>query len=247
MGADGWRVQLFRKGWNVTAWHRGLSKLAGAKGFRHEHDFQPWSPDSRALAFVTWDKDPLHLYEVAERSIRRLECGSAFVHSVQWSPRTDRLLVISTSGALLLDQAGTPRGSAMWKASEYDRPFVYWMKDGDCFLAVTRESATAKAMLAFYAGEDGSLCQASALDPADLVPYSAERFARLPRDRFCLVLPDSVRSVGHLLDMWFDSRFDRANDTLYLGVYRPVSEIYAKEGEWCCGVDEKWIAVTLAT
>jgi hypothetical protein len=102
-------------------------------------------------------------------------------------------------------------------------------------------------MLTFHAGEDGACGEAHELDPSDLVPYDAERFADLPRARFCLVVTPSVRAVGLLLDTWHSVRFHQPSATLYLAVYRPVSPGYWDKGEWLCHVEEQWVAVELAT
>src|SRR5687767_8960184 len=60
MGADGWRVKLLHEGRNVGGKHGTLLGLAGARGFRCEDDLQPWSHDSKALVFLTWDEDPVY-------------------------------------------------------------------------------------------------------------------------------------------------------------------------------------------
>jgi hypothetical protein len=159
-------------------------RLGGPNGFQCPADFQPWSHDSRALLFLTWDESPLHIYEVAPKSMRHVSCASGFIYSAQWSPGADRLLVTSATAALLIDQAGMLRGAARWVLDAFDEPYAHWTKDGKWFFVVARESATARTVLTFYDGEDGTLCEAHELDPIDLVPYEAEQFTDLPARPF---------------------------------------------------------------
>ena len=53
-------------------------------------------------------------------------------------------------------------------------------------------------------------------------------------------------AVGDLLDTWHGFQFHQPSATLYLAVYRPVSSIYRRDGEWLCHVEERWVAVELA-
>jgi hypothetical protein len=97
------------------------------------------------------------------------------------------------------------------------------------------------------------LGEAHELDPIDLVPYDAQPFAGLPRDRFCLVVRPSIRAVGQLLDTWHGVHFDQALNTLYLAVYRPASSPYPDDSvfkqhtESVCNVEERWVAVELSS
>jgi hypothetical protein len=246
MGADGWRVKLLHEGRNVGGKHGSLLGLAGARGFRCEDDLQPWSHDSKALVFLTWDEDPVYTYDVAKHSLRHVPCGSEFVHSVQWSPTIDRLLVRSATRAALIDLEGNRQGTATWNITSFERADSHWTTDGRWFFVLARESANAKGMLTFYAGADGTVGEAHQLDPFDLVPYDAEQFADLPRQGLCLVVSSSVRSVGQLLDTWHGVQFHQPSGTLYVAVYRPISPPYRHNTEWLCKVEERWVAVELA-
>jgi hypothetical protein len=82
MGADGWQVQLFRKQREITAEHAAFLRRAGVKGFRCEPDLQPWSYDSKILGFMSWNEDPVRIYEVATKRTVSIRCGSEFVYSV---------------------------------------------------------------------------------------------------------------------------------------------------------------------
>jgi hypothetical protein len=37
--------------------------------------------------------------------------------------------------------------------------------------------------------------------------------------------------------------FDQASNTLFLGVYRPVSPPYREGEEWVCKIKDVWVAV----
>jgi hypothetical protein len=247
MGAAGWQVQLRHYGRNVWRHHRILSRLAGTRGFRCETDLQPWSHDSEALVFLTWDDDPVHIYDVAAKSRLRVPCGSEFIRSVQWSPDIDRLLVTSGTGALLVDRGGNQRGSATWRLASDESLHTYWTPTGNRFFLLARESASGRVKLTFYAGADGAAGDVCDLDPMDLVPYDAEHYADLPRGRFSLIVTSSMRSVGLLLDTWHSVQFHQPSATLYLAVYRPVSPVYRLNGEQLSNVEERWVAVELAT
>lgn len=103
-------------------------------------------------------------------------------------------------------------------------------------------------VVTFFHGEDGSFAEAHDLDPSDVVHYDSEKYAELPRNRFCLTLvsPPGVAAVGSLLDTWNDVRFDQASGTLSLSVLRPVSLPYREGSALLCNVEQRWVAVELA-
>jgi hypothetical protein len=247
MGADGWQVRLFHKQREVTAEHKAFLRTARVKGFRCEPDLQPWSYDSKILGFMSWNEHPVHIYEVATKRAVSINCGTEFVYSVQWAPVLDRLLIISATGAALMDREGTQHGAVAWKTAENGRLWGYWAKAGQWLFLLGRESSSAGTMLTFYRGEDAQFGEAHQLDPRDLIPYDAREYEAVPRGRFSLIINSGTRAVGSLLDTWHGVEFDRASDTLYLAVYRPVSAVYYEGAECLCKVEERWIAVQLAT
>jgi hypothetical protein len=220
-------------------------QLAGSRGFRRTDGQQPWSYDSKALAFVTWDDDPLHIYDIREKSLRQVSCALGFVHSVQWNPVEDRLLVTSATGAALTDTGGNRRGTAAWTIGSFELPHCHWMKDGNWFFMVARESGRPKTTVTFYAGDDAAVGETHELDPLDLVPYDADEFRDLAREGLCLVIGPSTGSVAQLLDMWHRAEFDQPSGTLYLSVYRPVSAVFRDGTQPLCKVEERWVAVEL--
>lgn len=246
MGADGWRMQLWRSWLSVTARHASLSRLAGADGFRCESDLQPWSHDSKVLVVMTWDvQSAVHSYELETKTVRNIDCGGKLPVSVKWSPTTDRLLVTLPTVGVLWDQAVNRRGTAHWSIAPHETPHTGWMRDGQLFFALARESVRSKTMLTFYRGDDGARGESLEVDPGDLAPYQAQEFAALARDTPSLVIPPGARGEGSLLDVWHSMQFDHASDTLYLGTYRPVSAVYRDVGGLQCDVEERWVAVEL--
>ena len=114
MGADGWRVKLFHHGHNITAKHNDFFRIADGKGFRWERHFQPWSLDSKSLAMVTWDKTPVHLYQIAdERHTPQLSATVCALGAV--GPHIDRLLLTFTIEGVLVNQTGDSR---LWSEGE---------------------------------------------------------------------------------------------------------------------------------
>ena len=84
MGADGWRVLLLHHRRDVTREHKLFLRIAGNKGFRVDRSFQPWSYDSKVLVFVTWDEEPVFLYDVATRKATHLGCRRQYINAAQW-------------------------------------------------------------------------------------------------------------------------------------------------------------------
>ena len=244
MGAEGWQVKLFHHGRDVTAEHKSFFSIAAPKGFRWERDFRPWSFDSKTLAMVTWDKNPVHLYQVETRGQKTLEYDRGFVNSVQWAPDMDRLLLTFMTEGVLVDQTGMQQSVVQWSIKDGDSPNTFWMKRGKCFFLLGRQSG--KTRLNFYNGVDGSLRETHDLDPIDIVPYNREDYAEISRDHFSLnVIEPAIGSVGSMLDNWNTVIFDEASSTLFLSIFRPVSAPYDRGGELLCDVKQTWVAVEL--
>ena len=248
MGADGWQVKLFYHGRDVTREHRDFFRIAEGKGFRYEPEFQPWSFDSKSLAMVTWEKVPVHLYEVTTKVPIHLSYQPPFgyVYSAHWAPDIDRVLLTFPTEGVLVDQAAKQHGVVQWGIQEHEAPHTQWMKTGKCFFLLASRAGDSRTSISFYSGVDGALHETYDLDPTDLVPYNSEEYVELSRDRLCLVSADrGFRSVGLLLDKWSSVKFDQASNTLFLAVFRPASSPYREAGELVCKVSETWIAVEL--
>lgn len=248
MGADGWQVKLFHRGRDVTRAHRDFFRIADPKGFRFEQHFQPWSFDSKSLAMMTWDKTPVHIYEVADKrdKLPGYQPPFGLVYSAQWAPDIDRLLLTSPTEGVLVDQAGEQHALVQWRIQESEIPHTYWMKTGNCFFLLASQSADSKTRITFYSGIDGTLKETHDLDPMDLVPYRWEDYVEIPRDGLSLHWVDPpIRSVGSMLDTWNSVQYDRASNTLFLAVARPVSPPSREGGELLCKVEQRWVAVEL--
>lgn len=244
MGADGWQVKLLHHGRDVTSEHRRFFSIAGPNGFRWETGFQPWSFDSKTLAMVTWEMQPVHLYQIETRNQKHLEYASGYVNSVQWAPDIDRLLLTFMSAGVLVDQTGAQQSRVEWNIEEGGTPYTFWMKRGKCFFLVGRQSG--KTRLIFYNGIDGSIKETLDLDPLDIVPYDVDDYAEIPRERFSLrVVDPPIGSVGSMLDNWNTVIFDQAASTLSVSIFRPVSAPYRLGEELLCDVRLTSVAVEL--
>ena len=251
MGADGWQVKLLHRGRDVTRKHRDFFKVAEGKGFRYEPYFRPWSFDSRSLSVLTWDKAPVHLYEVAAKRDTHVAYQPPFgyVYTAQWAPDKDRLLVTTWSEGVLLDQAGQQHALVPWGIAEREIPHTDWLNAGQCFFLVAREASdSSKTRIRFFSGVDGALLETHDLDPKDLVPYNWEDYVELSREGLSLISADAgFRSVGSMLDTWSGVKFDQASNTLSLGVYRPVSPPYREGEDWGCKIKDVWVAIEVAS
>lgn len=246
MGADGWQVKLVHRGSDVTRKHRDFFRIAEGKGFRFDPHFHPWSFDSKSLAAMTWERTPVHLYEVETRRETHLgyQPPLGYVYSAQCAPDVDRLLVTSSSEGLLVDQAGQQHALVQWEIEEYETPYTDWLNTGGCFFLVAREAPDSKLRIRFYSGVDGALKETHDLDPNDLVPYNSEDYIGLSREGLSLISADvGFRSIGSLLDTWSSVRFDRVSNTLLLEVFRPVTSPYREGAELVCKVKQVWVAV----
>ena len=249
MGADGWQVKLFYRGRDVTRKHRDFFRIAEGKGFRYESPFRPWSFDSRSLSVLTWDKAPVHLYEVAAKTDTWLGYQPPFgyVYSAQWAPDIDHLLVTTSSEGLIVDQAGQQHALVQWGIAGHESPHTDWLNAGKCFFLVAPEAGdSSRTTIRFFNGVDGALKETHDLDPKDLVPYKWEDYVELSRDGLSLISDAGVRSVGSLLDRWSRVTFDQASNTLFLGVYRPVAPPYREGEEWVCKIKDVWVAAEVS-
>lgn len=249
MGADGWQVKLFHRGRDLTRKHRDFFRAGTEKGFRYDSHFRPWSFDSSSLSVLTWDKAPVHLYEVGAKRDTHLgyQPPSGYVYSAQWAPDVDRLLLTTLSEGVLVDQAGQQHAMVQWGTDERETPHTDWLNAGKCFFILAREAGdSSKTRIRFYSGLDGALKETHDLDPKDLLPYNWKDYVALSRNKLSLISADvGFRSVGSLLDRWSGMQFDQASNTLFLGVYRPASPPYRESEEWVCKVKDVWVAVEI--
>jgi hypothetical protein len=196
------------------------------------------------LAMVTWEKQPVHLYDIETRNQKHLEYERGYLNSVQWAPDVDRLLMTFMTEGVLVDQTGAQQSLVRWNVDEGGTPYTFWMKRGKCFFLLARQSG--KTRLIFYDGVDGSIKESHDVDPLDIVPYNVDDYAGIPRERFSLrVVEPPIGSIGAMLDNWNTVMFDQASSTLFLSVFRPVSAPYQLGGELLCDVKQTSVAVEL--
>jgi hypothetical protein len=247
MDATGWQARLLRGRRDVTREHQEFLRVAGDRGFRGERNFQPWSRDNASLAFVTWDDEPVFVYEIANKKAVHLPYRRPYISAAQFAPDMDRLLIASAADGLLVDHAGNERQVVRWGIARDTATHTFWMTSGRCFVLLALARERASAVLSFFRGDDGSLLESRDFNPSDLVPYDVEQYAGLPRNGLSLTLvnPPGVQAVGLLLDTWSDVRFDQASNTLSLSVLRPVSPPVKENGALRCRVDSRWVAVRL--
>ena len=81
---------------------------------------------------------------------------------------------------------------------------------------------SSKPELKIFDETTGALLSTLELDSEKFVPYAAEQFRHLSRERFSLEVSKGQWSVGWLLDMWRFHSFDTVTNSLYLSIYRPA-------------------------
>lgn len=252
MGADGWRASLLSSGRDLSHEHPVLRRFGEGRGLRAPSDLQPWAPDGRTLALLTWEEtDPVCLYDTEGRRVTRLTTGSAFPYSAQWAPDSDRLLIRFASGGTLFDAAGQRQGTLEWSVARDESFYTYWMRSGIVFL-VARASRGSKTKITFYSSVSGGPIGAEDLDPTDLLPYDAAAYAGLSRDEYSLTLGSGTWGAGVLLDTWHDVRFVLETNTLLLATCRPtsapssMSAPHRRGRQLMCQAEERWVQVDLA-
>ncbi len=246
MGATFWEVELEHRGGR----RRRLPRAMGVMGI------EPFSADSRYVAYqaVTFGGSSwppprrLYLAEVTGRRIRTPRLRAP-LWSVQWSPRTLELLVLSEGTVYVLDEAGRRRARARTPAER--GPIIGWLPSGDEFFIVGRRDDASPTTISFHSAADGAVVERCPLDPSDLVPYDSAPYESVRRDAFSLEAGAGATGVGSLLDEWSDARYDAATGTLQLAVLRPVGPPRAKRGrrgtDATVSVEERWIALTLGS
>jgi hypothetical protein len=213
---------------------------------------QPWSPDSRTYTFrgryELHGASRLILGRVAENQPSSLTLADYPV-SVEWSPRENRLLVVSKRGATLFDAEAKVRAVAHWAHPENEWPISGWMPNGAHFFVLSREAENAPSEIRFYRSSDAQLADRVEVDPARLVPWDAAPYRKLRRDFWSLEVGEGSGAIGSFLDTWHDFRYGVDGRELSLGTYRPISPPFSVKtewgDEWVCRAEERWIALEL--
>jgi hypothetical protein len=244
MGAVGWQVSLVSVSDGTAIYDTALKRLSEGSGVRCPVNYAPWRADSMMLALLTWDEG-LVLFDIGAMS--KCRCGlDESPTSAQWAPHGNRLLVSFRDRLTLLDGVGSFVANADWKSAEHELPHTGWLGSGEVFFAIGRTSKRAKPRIGFFKAGDGSVVGKQLLDPKELVPYEAEKYKSVPRDRYSLIVSPSTRAVGSLLDVWSEVVYDQERGLLFLSTYRPVSGIFELDGHPACEVEEEWVSVEMS-
>jgi hypothetical protein len=205
---------------------------------------QPWAHDSRTVAFSARN-DGVAVFGVdgTEQGVPVFAGG--YLVSVQWAPRADLLLAVTARHGMLWRRDGSVPGVASWKAVDDEWPIAGWLPSGDFFFAVTRASERGPTEIIFFSASAGKKVRRLNLDPAEILPYDVQTYARIGRDSYSLEVGGATWAVGSLLDRWSDSRYDPATGELVLSTYRPTGPLYLADHRWMCRAEERWVAVNL--
>lgn len=242
MGAEGWSVALLRDGDDATARHPYIAKTRTGKGYYLPHKYHPWCSGRAFIALYAWD-DLLRIYDVEK--LQSVERRVPFPMEIQWSPKGEVLAVTHAGHIGLADAQGRPIANVPVRHPQYEYPELFWWPDGKSFFVVSRTSPMSKTTLAFFNAADGREIERVNFDPADLLPYDAEKYKELPRDGYSLRIGRGARSVGYLLDKWARIRFDPAQQLLSAFVYRPVSECERVDNQLTCDAEERGVEVAV--
>lgn len=212
------------------------------------HALQPWSADSRSFAYTTFTPRR-NRSSLVMRTVDGTEIDpplfSDYLVRAQWAPDRDRLLAVERIRVTLLSGDGAVVGFDDLGGVEDEWPITGWVPSGTYFFTLKRPSRDAPSQLRFYRAEDGKLDGAGELDPAELVPYDAQPYAKLRRDTWSLEVDAGTHGIGSMLDYWHDARYDGGTGELSLAVYRPVGPPFTAGGQWTCRAEERWIAVPI--
>jgi hypothetical protein len=206
---------------------------------------QPWSADSRTVAFSASTYGMIVVRDVDGGERRIPVFASAYLVAVQWAPHSDVLLAPALRHGMLWRRDGSVPGVACWEAVDDEWPITGWLPSGDFFFAVTRASKRAPTQILIFSADHGKEVRRLGLDPAELLPYDVHTYARVGRDSYSLEVSRGTWAVGSLLDRWSDSRYDPATGELLLSTYRPTGELYLTDDRWMCRAEERWLAVKL--
>ncbi len=242
MGATGWTLSLLERGRSVTPQHPFLVKHAGHAAVDCSPTMAPWSHDSRTLLVVTWARTPVLLYDIVARTGIVTDLPERPI-TAQWDPGGPHAFVLYGDNVTIVDPRGTQVGVVRWHAAMSDRPSAFWLPSGNLLFVIRRAEGRTHARFFTSAG---TLVDDLSIDPLDLVPFDAERFASVGRDRFTLVVNQSTAAAGDLLDTWDDVRFDPQTRLLQLAVYRPQGDPYQDRGITVCRVAKVWVAVEIS-
>jgi hypothetical protein len=242
MGADGWRLSLIHRGWDVTWRHRHVKAMRGTKGFALPAQYQPWCSSQPLIALQPWD-NVVQLYDIDERRSTELPIQLPF--GLQWAPVGGKLAVTVEGAVRILDT----KGSGFDVPTSHSRsqyPDVFWWPDGNSFFVVNRTSSETKTTLSFFDATNGTLLASEGFDPSDFVPYDESAYRHISRAECSLQIGRGTRAAGFLLDTWSSVEFDLATRLLRAMVYRPVGPCEKAYGQYTCLAEERGVEVAVS-
>lgn len=222
MGAYGWKLALLKDGMDVSKKYQQFTELTRSSmpGVPCPNLLQPWNKDGSTITIPSWD-GCVHLYNVVERKkIASVKCGSAWI--ILWSPHTNQFLSSTLREHFLVGKNGNNLVKLNLECPNLESPSFFWFVAKPWLGALSRRTANSKPELKIFDGTTGTLQASLELDSEKFVPYAAEQFRHLSRERYSLEVSKGQRSVGWLLDMWRFHSFDTATNSLYLSIYRPA-------------------------
>ena len=252
MGLAVWTdARLFEDGADTTRTHQALIDVIGHRVLP-QSCFVPWDASSQRLMLAHLIDDggqlraAIVIYDVGERALLHQNDRCGWPRSIAWSPTEDLALLLTDDQARVMTSAGESR-----LASRGVGPLVDtggWTRTGTYafFMARGREGAQ---VIRFTSPDKGAVVDCP-VEPEALVPYDAEEYKRLGRQRYILVSGPGERAIGELLDRWSVGHFDPTRQVLSLGVMRPTSGVrmvpaFAGPGgppeEPGCSAELRWI------
>jgi hypothetical protein len=254
MGLTYWsRTRLLENGGDVTDQHPKLLEALG-HGPIPLSCFVPWDATSGRLLMTSTSRTGFQLgifmYDVALRHVAVAKQVDWSLQSSSWSPAATIALLVSAEAA----DAVSATGQVLWSHPfpKQRRPAVLagWTRSGRyCFW----DRGGPKPSIDFVDSTDGRLADQIVVDPEVLLPYDAQSYRELKRDRWVLNIGRGTRGIGRLLDEWSRARFDPGTQQIELGVYRPTSEVRVApplapdpthaEAELGCSAELKWVAL----
>ena len=222
MGAYGWKLSLLKDGVDVSKEHPHFTELTHSSmpGVPCPNQLQPWSKDGSTITIPSWD-GCVHLYNVIERKkVASVKCGSAWI--ILWSPHSNQFLASTLREHFLVSKDGNNLARLDLECPNLETPSFFWFAAKPWLGALSRQSPTSKPELRIFNETTSALLSTLELDSEKFVPYAAEQFRHLSRERFSLEVSKGRWAVGWLLDMWRFQSFDAVTNSLYLSIYRPT-------------------------
>lgn len=237
MGANAWDVKLQGR---VELDFKPVLRDRGHLGAWVPDCYQPWSHDSRRVAFTTAGTRTYEtlLYDLGTGELSALE-PETFTAGALWAPDRDILLVLLEDRLELRRPPSPAYGAVQLTTDENELPLAGWMATGEHFFTVTRPDDLAVPRVEIFASTDGR-----SLGHVELAASAVLDDAAAGHGRY-VHLHAYADSDQRQFDRWEEARFDRTTSSLLLAAHRPVGPLYPYFGESMRRLEERWVAVAL--